>query len=82
VDEQLVAQLRRALAAERLDARLLDGPDGPVLGVVPRRPMTPSQLAALAARLAPPLDRPLDLAVVEPGGPGYPLRVRRRRLFR
>jgi hypothetical protein len=82
VDEQLVAQLRRALAAERLDARLLDGPDGPVLGVVPRRPMTPPQLAALAARLAPQLDRPLDLAVVEPDGPGYPLRVRRRRLFR
>ncbi len=59
-------------------ARLLDGPDGPVLGVVPRTPLDPAALAALAQRLAPRLSAPLDLAVVAPGGPGAEVPLRRR----
>lgn len=77
-DPGLLDQLRRALAGERVQARLLDGPDGPVLGVV--GPMTPPELAALAGRLSSRLDRPLDLAVVPRDGPGT--RVRRRRWWR
>jgi len=73
-DPDLVRQLQRALTRERLSARLLDGPDGPVLGIA--QPLRPEQLAALAARLAPQLDRPLDLTVVPADGPGYPLRKR------
>lgn len=73
-DPQLVQQLQQALRAERLTARLLDGPDGPVLGVA--QPLRPEELAALAQRLAPQLDRPLDLTVVPADGPGYPLRRR------
>lgn len=74
-DPQLVRQLQQALRPERLPARLLDGPDGPVLGIA--RPLRPEELAALAARLATRLDRPLDLTVVPATGPGYPLRRRR-----
>lgn len=74
-DRALVRQLRRALRGT--EARLLDGPDGPVVGVV--EPLDPAQLAALAARLAPRLDRPVDLTCVPKDGPGYPLR---RRLLR
>ncbi len=74
VDPELVRQLERALKGERVRARLLDGPDGPVLGIA--QPLPPQELAALAARLAPQLDRPLDLAVVPAEGPGYPLRKR------
>lgn len=78
-DPQLVHALRGALRGEPLAAaRLLDGPDGPVLGVVPRRPLDPAALAALAARLGPRLPQPLDLTVVPADGPGLPLRVRRR----
>lgn len=85
-DAALVAALGRALRDEPVrDARLLDGPAGPVLGVVPKRPLDPPALAALAARLMHRLgaDLPaggLDLAVVPAGGPGYP--VRRRRFTR
>jgi hypothetical protein len=74
-DPELVDQLRRALRKERLEARLLDGPDGPVLGIAAALP--PEELAALAARVAPQLDRPLDVTVVPSSGPGYPLRSRR-----
>lgn len=71
-DPELVRRLQGALKAEHLAARLLDGPDGPVLGIA--QPLRPEELAALAARLAPQLDRPLDLTVVPADGPGYPLR--------
>lgn len=71
-DQELVRRLRRPLRG--LDARLLDGPDGPVLGIA--APLSPAELAALAARLAPLLDRPLDLTTVPADGPGYPLRKR------
>lgn len=74
-DPALVRQLEKALGPERLTARLLEGPDGPVLGIAKQLP--PEQLAALAARLSRRLDRPLDLTVVPQDGPGYPLRTRR-----
>ena len=76
-DPQLVRRLQRALRREPVTARLLEGPDGPVLGVVGT---APAELAALAARLAPQLDRPLDLTGVAEDGPGYPIRIRRRLL--
>lgn len=79
-DPQLVAALRVALRGERVSARLLDGPDGPVLGVV--GVTDPAELAALAARLRPRLPRPLDLAAVPSEGPGLPLRARPRWLRR
>lgn len=75
-DRALLAALARALRGEGVRARLLDGPDGPVLGVVGSR--TPADLAALAARLAPRLPRPLDLTVVDEAGPGVEIRRRRR----
>lgn len=80
----LAAALTAALAGERLRAaRLLEGPDGLVLGVAPRRPLDPAGLAALAARvvarLGPDLPREgLDLAQVPPSGPGVDLLGRRR----
>jgi hypothetical protein len=82
-DSDLMRQLSAALRDEPVKAaRLLDGPDGPVLGVVPDRPLDPAALAALAGRIAPRLDRPLDLAVVPPDGPGVPVPGRRRWLRR
>lgn len=82
-DPQLVRALTAALRGEPLTAaRLLDGPDGPVLGVVPRRPLDPAALAALAARIGPRLPRPMDLAVVPQDGPGRPVPVQRRGLSR
>lgn len=48
----LVAALRVALAGEQLRAaRLLEGPEGLVLGVAPRRALPPAELAALAQRV-------------------------------
>lgn len=83
VDPALVHALAQALQGEPLRAaRLLGGPDGLVLGVVPQRRLDPAALAALAARLAPRLPVPLDLAVVPPDGPGAPVPVRRRLLRR
>jgi hypothetical protein len=68
-DPQLLAALAVALEGEPVRAaRLLDGPDGPVLGVVPRDSLPPAGLA--------------DLAVVPPEGPGAPVPLRRRRLLR
>ncbi len=73
----LVTALHRALAGEGLlSARLLDGPEGPVLGVCAASPLGPAALAALAHRLvtrlgsALPADG-LDLAEVAPQGPGH-----------
>ena len=76
-DPVLLGALATALHGEDVDARLLDGPDGPVLGVIGRR--SPAELATLAARLAPRLPRPLDLAAVDEHGPGVPIRRRRFR---
>lgn len=84
VPEDLLAALGRALAGEDLrDARLVQGPDGLVLGVVPRRPLDPAGLAALAhrvmTRLADALPAEgLDLAQVSRRGPGTPVPVERR----
>jgi hypothetical protein len=78
-DPALVRQLADVLHGEPLEAaRLLDGPGGPVLGVVPRSPLDAAGLAGLAGRvvqrLGPALPATgLDLAVVPPQGPGYPL---------
>lgn len=87
VPEALATALRAALAPERLRAaRLLQGPDGPVLGVAPRTPLGPAELAALAQRVAGRLgpalpDGGLDLTVVPARGPGRELlrRTWRRR---
>lgn len=76
-DPQLLEALAAALRGEKVRARLLDGPDGPVLGVVGSR--SPAELAALAGRLAPRLPRPLDLAAVDETGPGVEVRGRRFR---
>lgn len=85
--KELLRALASALAGEPVTAaRLLDGPDGPVLGVVPTRPLVAVELADLARRLVvrlgpalPP--EGLDLAVVPPDGPGAPV-VAARRWFR
>jgi hypothetical protein len=81
-DPDLVAALTRALTGEPITAaRLLQGPDGPVLGVVPGRPAGPAELAALAGRVAGRLGPllpagGLDLAVVPADGPGHPVPLR------
>jgi len=75
----LLRRLGEALSGEPVRAaRLLDGPDGPVLGVVPRRPLDPASLAALAGRIAPRLSEPLDLAVLPRKGPGVAVPLARR----
>ncbi len=76
-DPALLAALAAALAGEPVTAaRVLSGPDGPVLGLVTSLP--PAELVALAARvrrrLGPDLPASgLDLAVVPPDGPGRPV---------
>lgn len=83
-DPRLLAALGQALAGEPVEqARLLDGPDGPVLGVVPAVETGPGELAALAERVRrraagalPPAG--LDLAAVPPDGPGAEVPLRRR----
>ena len=87
VDPGLLAALREALEPERLvAARLLEGPDGLVVGVTGRRRLEPAALAALADRVravlgqrVPPAG--LGLAEVAATGPGLPL-VRRSRFRR
>ena len=82
----LVTALSRALGGEPVrGARLLGGPDGPVLGLV--TDLSPAELAALAARRRDRLgaDLPaagLDLAAVAPDGPGQPVPLPRRGLLR
>ena len=84
-DPALVTALSAAVADEQvLAARLLQGPDGLVLGVLPRDATDPAALAALAARvlarLGPALPPDgLDLAVIGLAGPGLDLLPRRRR---
>ena len=88
VPPALLAALSRALAPEGLDAaRLLAGPDGPVLAVTRRAALPPSELAALAARVRDRLagDLPaagLDLAVLPDGPAGQRVPLPRRGLFR
>lgn len=84
VDPALAQALAAALEPEPVRAaRLLHGPDGPVLGVAPREPLDPAGLAALASRVvaragaALPADG-IDLAVVPAEGPGHDLLARRR----
>lgn len=87
-DDALLDALRGALAGEPVRAaRLLDGPDGPVLGVVPEGPLDPAAAAALASRVARRLGPALpadglDLAVVPGQGPGVAVPLRRRGLLR
>ena len=82
-DPALLQALGDALRGEPVRAaRLLDGPDGPVLGVVPSRPLDAAALAALAGRLVLRLPAALDLAVVPADGPGAPVPLRLRRLRR
>ncbi|MDP9182520.1 MAG: SseB family protein [Actinomycetota bacterium] len=81
VPQQLIDALARALTGEQLrSARLLQGPEGLVLGVAPRRPLDPPPLATLAHRVMERLgpDLPtggLDLAQVVSRGPGVPIPV-------
>lgn len=75
-DPRLIAALRRALAGEQLTAaRLLSGPDGLVLGVVPRAALDAAALTGLAGRVVHRLGAELpaaglDLTVVAADGPG------------
>ncbi|MGI8536549.1 MAG: SseB family protein [Mycobacteriales bacterium] len=80
----LVRALADALTDEPVRAaRLLAGPDGPVLGLVPEHPLDAAALTALAARVLQRLSavlppEGLDLAVVAPTGPGLPVRLKKR----
>ncbi|MCW2673622.1 MAG: hypothetical protein JWP14_2211 [Frankiales bacterium] len=80
----LESALQAALAGERLrSARLLEGPEGLVLGVAARHPLEPAELAALAHRVVARLGTALpaaglDLAQVGPRGPGRELLRRTR----
>lgn len=84
-DPRLVEALAEALRPERpRSARLLDGPGGLVLGVAPRKDLDATGLAELAQRVMSRLGAALpgeglDLAVVPPKGPGYPVIPGRRR---
>lgn len=83
-DSALVRALADALRDEPVRAaRLLAGPDGPVLGLVPEQLLDAAALTALAARVLPRVSAVLppgglDLAVVAATGPGLPVRLRRR----
>lgn len=85
VSVDLVEALGAALAGERLRAaRLLEGPEGLVLGVAAQGHLDPAALAALArrvvTRLGPRLPpEGLDLVEVPARGPGVPLLPRRLR---
>jgi hypothetical protein len=88
IDPALAAALRQALRPEPVRAaRLLQGRDGLVLGVVPRRPLEPAELAAMAQRLLTALgtalpDQGLGLMQVPARGPGHPVRIARFRRTR
>lgn len=81
VDDALLAAVTAALQDEPVRAaRLLAGPDGPVLGVVADGELSPGQLAALAARVLPRAAvADLALAEVPADGPGVPVPLARRR---
>lgn len=83
VDLHLVHVLGEALSAEPVRAaRLLDGPDGPVLGLVPVGRLDAAALAALAARVLPRIEGSLpggglDVTIVPLTGPGHEIPLRR-----
>lgn len=83
--DALLAALGAALHGEPVRAaELLDGPDGPVLGIVPQGRSDPAALAALAARVAARLGPALpagglDLTVVLAPGTGSAVPLPRRR---
>lgn len=83
VDPALLAAFAAALEHEPVTrARVLQGPDGRVLGVVPAGTPDAAALAALAARVAARLGpvlpaAGLDLAVVPQHGPGAEVPLRR-----
>jgi hypothetical protein len=85
-DAALVTALGEALSGEPVrGARLLEGPDGLVLGL--EADLDPAALAArVVRRLGPALPADgLDLAAVPPRGPGHPVPLppsRRRRVWR
>ncbi|MCW2544387.1 MAG: SseB family protein [Frankiales bacterium] len=87
VPVELVSALRAALRPERLRAaRLLEGPDGLVLGVTGRSPLGAAQLAGLAHRIMIRLGESLPpagvgVAQVAARGPGVPL-IRKGQLRR
>ena len=84
VDPGLVRAVGKALQDEPVRAaRLLDGPDGPVLGLVPERSLDAAALAALAARVLPRLEGSLpgggiDVTVIPQSGPGRAVPLGRR----
>lgn len=84
VDLGLVRAVGAALQDEPVRAaRLMDGPDGPVLGLVPRERLDAAALAALAARVLPRLAGSLpvgglDVTVVPLSGSGHPVPLARR----
>jgi hypothetical protein len=85
VPDAFLRALGQALEPEGLRAaRLLEGPDGLVLGVAARRPLDPAALAALAQRVMSALGdalppEGLDLAQVPRRGPGVTVLPRRLR---
>lgn len=87
VAEELLSALKAVLRGKGLlSARLLEGPDGLVVGVAGRTPLAAADLAALAGRIVAGLGAQLpveglDLAQVGPTGPGYEL-LRRNRFRR
>lgn len=88
VDPTMLAALRQALRPEPVRAaRLLQGRDGLVVGVVPRRALGPADLAAMAQRLITALGTALPaeglgLMQVPAHGPGHPVRIARFRRTR
>ena len=85
----LLTALARALAPERAvsAARLLAGPEGPVLAVTPRAPLGPAELAGLASRVRDRLGGALsagglDLAVLPDAPVGEPVPLPTRGLLR
>lgn len=83
-DDDLLRAVADALDGEPVRAaRLLAGPDGPVLGVVADAALAPGQLAALAARVLPRTGvADLALAEVPADGPGVAVPLRRRGRWR
>jgi len=83
-DPILLAALAEALEPEPVRAaRLLEGPDGPVLGLIPQHPLDAAALAGLVARLRPRLGEALpaaglDVALIGPEGPGLPVPLKTR----